>query len=388
MRNYSVDAYLEAGSFPELSLLCYSVSWESGTRRTLTRYSEGDILSEYIDIDSIHAEWAYDSSDIFQPGGIIPVSLSFRILPGHGLSMSTVLSPSFCPKSAADYSYLFRPQIKLKRTGYIDYFYPFPYMILKETKRDRGDYSAYKLYFEDETCVFEYMNYDIGDDFGSVWQLIVRRILSLSGQGGSNDMGISGTYSLPGTSYYQGDSMSARKVLSYIAQMNGVFMTRDNNSRLKVVPMLDAGEASSGNFPYVLDGEVSTDYVVDTYNEDIKYKGYTYRNAYVVPYNSTLPGFMVNNPIHYIAKGNPFIVTDNSDTYNTILRERVVKKLDYSGVVINCRYNPNFEIGDYILFRQREQLAITSQAISVARIVWDGGAFCTVYGARFGVDNR
>ena len=83
MRNYSwVDDALEQGYYPVLSLRCYQVSYTEGTRRTLTRYSAGDISSQYIDMDSIHAEWAYSPSDIFEPGGCIPVSLSFRLLPG------------------------------------------------------------------------------------------------------------------------------------------------------------------------------------------------------------------------------------------------------------------------------------------------------------------
>ena len=385
MRNYSVDAYLEAGSFPELSLLCYSVSWESGTRRTLTRYSEGDILSDYIDIDSIHAEWAYDSSDIFQPGGVIPVCLSFRLLSGHSLSLFDTLQAAPSPQSAADYSYLFRPQIKLKRTGYIDYYYPFPYMILRQITRERNSFKSYKLYFEDESCVFDYYEYDVGSKFGYQWQLIVRNILNLTGQGGTNDLGISGTANITGTSYYQGDPMSARKVLSYIAQMNGVFMTRDNDSKLKMTLMLAAEEASSGGFPYVLDGEIPYNYILDAYSESTYPTTFTYRSVRVLPYNTNVS---TRSPTQYCINNNPFIVEDNYRTYETLLTNRLIKQLSYSGLEIVCRFNPNYELGDYLKYLVLKNNALSGGPISIARIVWNGGAFCTVYGTRFGVDNR
>ena len=389
MRSYNIDSFLEAGSFPELSLLCYSVSLEESKRRKLTRYSEGDILSQYIDVDSIHAEWTYDTDNIFEPGGIIPITLSFRLLPGHGLSKSTILKPTYAPQSAEDYAYIFRPRVKFTRPGYYTDTYPFPFMILKERVVNHGDADSYKLYFEDESCVFDYVNFDLASKFGYTWKQIVRIILNLTRQGGSDNIGITGTANLTGTSYYQGDPMSARQVLSYIAQMNGVFMTRKNDSNLYIRQMLDAEESGDR---YVEADEIRADYVFDVYREHDWPEVFTYKTVLVKPYNEISVSHSVNDPYQYFLNTNPFIVQDNVNTYFTLLWERLRKKLQYSGEEIITRFNPNYEIGDYISYiRRKRRGAIVSESgspISIARIVWNGGAFCTIYGARFGVDNR
>lgn len=386
MRNLSgIDNLLEAGYYPSLSMQCYSVSYTAGTRRTFTRYSAGDISSQYIDMDSIHAEWCYSSNDTFEGGGCIPISLSFRLLPGSGLTLETVPYP----QSPADYSYAYRPYITFRKAngGGTTSYTIFPYMILREQSRSRGDNNAKKLYFEDETCMFDYAEIDVASKYGKMYAEIVQHIMRTVGLGDENNSGYSGV-SLTGISYYQGEPMSARQCLSYIGQANGVFFQMNSNSMLKIKEMLAAQEDSQHPGQYAYDFETNWQYELGHSMDEVLPTIKPWVGVLVFPYDQNRR--TGNYPRMYCLYDNPFVISSNYTTYQTLLRQRLVKNLHYSGMEITYRFDPRIELGDYICYRflHRDGDTIGGNPLTVCRITWDGSAFFTLKGPSFARYNR
>ena len=382
MRNYQwVDDALEQGYYPILSLRCYQVSYTEGTRRTLTRYSAGDISSQYIDMDSIHAEWAYSPSDIFEPGGCIPVSLSFKLLPGSGLSLETVINPT----SAADYSYVYYPIVTFKHykinTSY--FATPFPYMILREQTKVKGDIQAKRLYFEDETCMFDYVDIDVASYSGQLFSQLIWHLLNTCGLADSQNSGIVGGVSLVGTNYYDGEPMSGRQLLSYIGETNGVFFIMNSNSMLKIAEMLDAEKDGD---TYVHDMDLSWQYYVSHSTGEIWPSTYPWRRVLVFAYGAERR--TGNFPDTYILYDNPFVNENNTLTYYNLLRERLIKTLQYSCTEVEYRFDPRLEIGDFVGVYYRVENLVLGNPITICRIVWDGSAFCTIKSPEFTRYNR
>lgn len=380
-----VEELLEAGYYPSLSVRCYQVNYTQGSRRTLTRYSAGDIPSQYIDMDSIHAEWTYSPNDRFEPGGCIPVSLSFRLIPGSNVSIETVLYP----KSAADYSYLYHPVITFRtfKTTPTTTYLPFPYMVLREQSRSKGDDQTKKLYFEDETCMFDYVEVDVASMYGNSYNSILYNILNTVGLADQHNTGIIGSTSLTGTSYYQGEPMSARQFLSYIGEANGIFYQLNNNSMLRIREMLTAEDSQDSSSHYVYDGEVKWQYFMDRNTEEVWPSGYVWQDVVVIPYGAERK--TGNFPEKFYLYDNPFVVSENQNTYRALLMERMIKFLLYSGEEILCRYDPRFEIGDYISVRFKlKEGGIGGVPMTICRISWDGSAFFTLKGPSFARYNR
>ena len=386
MQNWSgVEELLDAGYYPSLSVRCYQVSYTQGSRRTLTRYRDGDISSLYIDMDSVHAEWAYSPNDRFEPGGCIPVSLSFKLIPGSGLSLETVPHPM----SAADYSYLYYPVVTFNHFngGSTTTYMPFPYMILREQSRSKGDDQSKKLYFEDESCMFDYVEIDVASMYGNSFSQILYKILNTVGLADEMNTGLVGSTSLTGTSYYQGEPMSARQVLSYVGEANGVFFQLNNNAMLRIREMLSAEEDPQEQSPYIYDGIVKWQYFMDRSTDEVWPSTYVWQQVNVIPYGTERK--TGNYPETFYLYDNPFVVSQNSNTYQLLLMERMIKILLYSGEEILCRYDPRYEIGDYISVRfQLKNGGVGGAPMTICRITWDGSAFFTLRGPSFARYNR
>lgn len=361
MRDIDISNYL--GKMPRITLVAYDVSINSAGYRTLTSHSAYDIAPEYIDMDSIHFEWAQCPGDTFEPGGCIPSHLEIKLLSSY--AGDNPLTPTYTPTSASDYSVLYKMLISYAGVGGSIYYYGAP-MILVSKSSMRNSKSV-KLVFEDELTIFNNMFFDISNTawtYNTILQMIISEAKIGDITGLSNIVN--------GANYAQQGELSARQILSYILQANGCFMSIDTEGAIVIKPL-----RTSTNVV----GQLSADYVMDYSFGECEGK---WDHALMIVDGDPITYSPGNYPNTYLFRNNPLVVEGNKSTYSNILTRRVsgVKR---AGLEVKYAFHQAIEPGDYlqILYRNSANPSSYSRKAIISRITWDGGAFFTLKECEF-----
>lgn len=365
MRDIDVSNFL--GRMPRITLKAYDVSINSAGYRTLTSHTAYDIAPEYIDMDSIHFEWAQCPGDTFEPGGCIPSHLELRLLSSY--AGTNPLTPTYAPTNASDYSVLYKMQINYGIGGNI-YSYGAPMVLVAKSSMRNSD--SVKLVFEDELTMFDNIPYDLASKTVT-YKDVVSNIFATAGINPSKLTGIDSI--LSGANYYTGGELSARQVLSYILQANGCYIFANSNDGFTIKTLRSVTPV----------GELASDYVMDYSFGECSGR---WDHALMIVDGDPITYSTGNYPNTYLFRNNPLVIEGNKTTYADMLTNRV-SYIDREGFEVKYAFHQAIEPGDYLKINYKPAPTTTTYKNAIiSRITWDGGAFFTLKECEFDRFNK
>ena len=375
---------------PLFGLTCYQVGRSNGYQ-TLTRKSEYDISSSYIDMSSTKFEWASCSGSTFEPGGVIPAVLSVNVFQDCPTLGNVIATPD--PNTAAydgnprNYQYLYRMRLRYESSrGTFNVEYG-PYLICVKKEHGRG---SAKLTFNDQLIIFDNITVDLASKSGGAiigdYCAAFERPFELAGLDPSVSVLHYDSGSIPRFSNeYTGDPLTGRQILSYIMQMTGLCLFSTSHPQ----------ESVTTPSWFVTRPLVSSSTDISDLQNIVDWKSGAIRGEWssvimIVDDDPIIYG-SANVPEAYVFKGNPLVKVGSKNAYQTILEARVLG-IEREGFSLQCVLNPRIEPGDLIYFTYSEfsgNVEFTqTKWMVVSRIIWNGGATMTLEEAEFDQYNK